>query len=133
MPMKQLTPMLSVADVQRSAAFYRDKLGFEVKHHLTLNDGTWYWCSLKRDGVELMLNSPDDAPPRQHPDPTVYYIYCPDSVDALHEELTNKGVEASDITVRFYGMKEFHVTDPDGHHLCFGQETDEPSEETPPQ
>ena len=45
---------------------------------------------------------------------------------ALWKSGRAKGHEVSDLAVRFYGMKEFELLDPDGHVLVFGQETDEP-------
>ena len=66
---KALTPLLEVFDMPTSVRFYRDLLGFEVV--LTSQPGDHYgWALLRRDGLELMLNTlyeDDKRPPA--PDP----------------------------------------------------------------
>ena len=54
----------------------------------------------------------------------MFYFY-PDDVQALHAHVVSQGIDATPLHVTFYGMKEFSMQDPDGHMLCFGQETDE--------
>ncbi len=54
----------------------------------------------------------------------VYYFY-PEDVVALRDSIIAKNEEVSELQVRFYGMKEFEMLDPDGHMLLFGQDTGE--------
>lgn len=102
MTLTRLTPMLHVADVERSRVFYRDHLGFT-------------------------LVSPESARPGATTAdwPVMFYFY-PDDVESLHRALGSRGVDVGGLCVTFYRMKEFSVLDPDGHMLTFGQETDEP-------
>jgi uncharacterized glyoxalase superfamily protein PhnB len=84
--------------------------------------------SLRNGSARLMLASPSYVPmaPRINGRHTsVFYYFYPEDVAALHASLVEAGREVTDLVVRFYGMKEFELTDPDGHVLVFGQETDE--------
>lgn len=129
-----LTPMLCVSDVTASVEFYRDRLGFQLDGQYD-HEGTVFWSHLSRDGARLMVtlghdhdeageSIPLQRAPGQHRD-VLLYIYCPDAAE-VREELVARGVEASELTVQFYGLREFGVTDPDGFQVFFGSETDEP-------
>ena len=54
----------------------------------------------------------------------IYYFY-PDDVETLHTKMHQSGLAVTDLTTRFYGMREFEMLDPSGHVLVFGQETSE--------
>lgn len=75
-----------------------------------------------------MLASPHHVPEPRKVDGTypqaVYYFY-PEDVVKLRDSIVEKGYTVSELSVRFYGMKEFEMTDPSGHILVFGQDTDE--------
>jgi catechol 2,3-dioxygenase-like lactoylglutathione lyase family enzyme len=125
--LNRLTPMLSVADLKGTIAFYCDQLGFRCVG--TFGDPDPVWCHLQRDGVSLMFNQPPAHEirdlPRRAKDFQVYYFY-PDDVVALHADLKAKGLPVTDLRVTIYKMKEFELRDPDGYWLWFGQDTDEP-------
>ena len=130
MALTRLTPMLHVADVERSLAFYRDHLGFMlVSPEAALRE--YGWAHIRRDGVDLMLAGGLEGGPIRRPGdtgadwPVMFYFY-PDDVESLHLALGSRGVEVGELCVTFYRMKEFSCLDPDGHMLTFGQETDEP-------
>ena len=67
---RNLVPMLHVADVRRAAAFYA-RLGFAVAHtHSEPDDaaGTTVWAWLRSaGGADLMLARVDEPFDRQHP------------------------------------------------------------------
>jgi glyoxylase I family protein len=121
-----MAPLLQVFDMPASIAFYRDVLEFEVVD--TDRPGERFdWALLRRDGVELMLNTAyegDAHPPA--PDPhrveahadTCIYLGCPD-VDAAYGHLRARGLDVAAPVVQGYGMKQLYVTDPDGYMLCF--------------
>jgi uncharacterized glyoxalase superfamily protein PhnB len=45
-------------------------------------------------------------------------------VDVLYQELTSRGARALNEPKDYpYGMRDFHVHDLDGNHLCFGMES----------
>lgn len=43
------------------------------------------------------------------------------AVDALHETVAAKANVIMPLKTQFYGMREFAVTDPDGHILTFAE------------
>src|SRR5437764_369090 len=111
-----MAPLLQVFDMPTSIAFYRDVLGFEVIS--TSEPGPRFdWALLKRDNVELMLNTayearnrppaPDPARTTAHRD-TCIYFGCPD-VDAAYTYLHTKGVDVKKPKIQPYGMKQLYV------------------------
>lgn len=115
-------PMLAVADLSRTMAFYREKLGFRCRE--TFGDPP-VWCDLERDGVSIMFSAPPLAEvsrevPHRSRDSSVYYFNVSDVV-ALHKELRDRGANPTDLRITVYGMHEFEVRDPDGIWLWFGQ------------
>lgn len=126
--MRGMTPLLQVFDMRRSVEFYRDMLGFEiVANSQPRQEVLFHWALLRRDGIELMLNTaydegerppaPDAKRIAAHDDVTLYFS-CPD-VDAMYVELHAKGVAKNEPEVAFYGMKQLYIKDPDGYGLCF--------------
>src|ERR1044071_3593400 len=58
--LNKLTPNLIVSDVERSVAFYRDVLGFQVE--ATVPDAAPYvFASVQSGPVEIFLNAPEPA------------------------------------------------------------------------
>ena len=122
-----MAPLLQVFDMPTSIVFYRDVLGFEVATTSTPRRDQFDWALLRRDGVELMLNTAyeEDARPSA-PDPvrvathddTCLYFGCPD-VDAAYAYLRARGVAAKEPKIAPYDMKQLYVSDPDGYNLCF--------------
>ena len=125
--LKDLVPMLLCDDVQESLAFYTEVLGFEAVTRMD-EIGKSGWASIRNGTVQLMLASPAHMPPPVKVEgkysQLIFYFY-PDDVVALRESIIAKGYAVSDMRVAFYGMKEFDMSDPSGHVLWFGQETDE--------
>jgi predicted thioesterase/catechol 2,3-dioxygenase-like lactoylglutathione lyase family enzyme len=120
-----MAPLLSVFNMPRALAFYRDTLGFEVVSDSGKGDqSSWVWLRLA--GVDLMLNDqyepghePATPPPersRWHKD-TCLYFGCPDP-DAAYEFLKSKGVQLGPPEIASYGMKQLYFQDPDGYNLC---------------
>jgi catechol 2,3-dioxygenase-like lactoylglutathione lyase family enzyme len=123
MSLNLLIPMLSVADLGRTTAFYCDRLGFRVVNKF--GEPKPVWCMLERDKVRLMFNQPPGIvifpQPKDH---QIYYFY-PDDVASLHATWKTAGLAVTDLRVTIYGMKEFELRDPDGYWLWFGEDTDE--------
>lgn len=120
--------MLICKDVQATIDFYCNVLGFEVRDRMD-DVGASGWASLNRGSVGIMLASPTYIP-SPHPkngqlSEVLFYFYTEDVVD-LRNHIVQKGYPVSDFAVRFYQMKEIELTDPEGHILIFGQDTDEP-------
>ena len=109
-------PVLQVADVTRSVAFYCDKLGF--RSHGTWGDGPDF-AIVQRGKVTIALDRARDGtvPVNQY---WAAYIYVD---DALCAEVRAKDVEiARGPEDMFYGLRDFDVCDPDGHLLAFGHD-----------
>ena len=124
-----LVPMLVCNDVRRSLEFYTQQLGFQTVA-FDKSIGTSGFATIEMGQIRLMLTSPSyyKAPKAQPNEPltdTIYYFYTEDVVE-LKRTLTANGVPSTDFKVRFYGLKEIEVIDPDGRILIFGQDTDEP-------
>ena len=122
--------ILAVADVDRSVAFYRDLLGFEVE--ATYDDPPY--ASLSRVGMRLSLaehgHPADDrpgvlmvAPEDPSRAAVVLVVEVPDAL-AAHAELQSKGVQT--LAPPYsppWGGHRFFVRDPDG----FLVEVEQPS------
>ena len=115
MQTRQLVPMVFVADVERSIAFYKH-LGFEVGN--TFPEGatkpTWAW--LHCGEAQLMLATANEAivPDQQR---VLFYLYT-DDVPAAQASLAEAGLNPGEISKPFYAPRgEFEVRDPDGFVL----------------
>jgi predicted enzyme related to lactoylglutathione lyase len=104
-------------DVASSSAFYRDVLGFEIRH--------------AGGGVEAV-----NGPALLHFDatqsrPAVLFFETSD-VEAMLSAIRARGGEASEIEkVNWIKMKMFQMHDPAGNTLWFGQSYDKPHAEKP--
>lgn len=120
----EMVPILICDDVQESIRFYVEVLRFKVVDRMD-TVGKTGWASLSHGRVKLMLGSPDYIPEPAKSDgrysQSMYYFY-PEDVAQLHDELQQLGYKVTQLTDRFYGMREFELVDPSGHVLVFGQE-----------
>lgn len=113
------TPMLRTWDLPGSIAFYVDVLGFAVQSH-SQADG---WASLRRDGVELMLATPnahDGATAPAFTGSIYFRLQSPAAVDALWASLQGRARACYVPETFHYGMREFAVYDDNGYLLQFG-------------
>lgn len=117
MKMTRLIPMLPVASMPRSVDFYCGTLGFEVEAR---NDD-WCWAMLRFDECRLMVDQSINAHPGK-PRDAIIYLY-PDDIVEYHKRVRSNGLDAPELNVTFYGLKEFRIDDPDGNHLWIGQQT----------
>jgi catechol 2,3-dioxygenase-like lactoylglutathione lyase family enzyme len=105
--------VLHVKDMATALAFYRDTLGFSVS--FSWDEPARYVC-LCLGEVAIHLNS--YVPPAG---PSHVCIFC-NGIDTLYARLVACGVRITEpIGDRAYGMRDFEVTDPDGHWIVFGQ------------
>jgi predicted enzyme related to lactoylglutathione lyase len=115
MKTQQLVPLLSVADVGRSIAFYRH-LGFEVGNTFTPADESkpsWAW--LQSGDAQLMVGTSHDEPVVANQQAVLFYVYT-DDVTAARATLAEARLKPGAITTPFYAPRgEFQLVDPDGY------------------
>ncbi len=111
--------VLSVPDLQRSAAYFRDALGFRLEWP----EGSG-WQLVSRGNVRIMIgHCPDAMPPSATGDHNYFAYLNVGDADALHGELISRGaVILQAPTDRPHGMREFVIGTPDGHRMMVGQE-----------
>lgn len=125
MRLQRMVPMLAVKDIRKSVEFYCDALGFHMESTRDKLE-EWNWAYLTNGSIHLMLSGrleqPEGTVPEDEPEDTTSYYFYPDDLAVFHQALTIQGYPVSDLYVTFYGMKEFWLTDPDGHLLTFGEQ-----------
>lgn len=114
------TPVLPVADVDTSAAFYRDQLGFRIDF---LHGNPPFYGAVSRDGARLHLKlvheSVLDIDAARREGLIRAYIDAPD-VRELYSEFQATGVEiAQKLTKQAWGGTDFIIRDPDGNGIAF--------------
>jgi len=112
-------PLLYVSDINRSVAFYCDKLGFKLIESYRPEDKLC-WCRAARGGSALMLqqtSANSEAGPKRGQG-VIFYFLCADA-NAIYAELKLAGLELDPPKVAFYGMNQLSLSDPDGYSLCF--------------
>lgn len=123
MTITEMIPLLNVEDADRSIAFYRDALGFEVAQTFEA-EGTTAWAMLTSGGTKLMLNQPDHADSAARRTAASYgdvVLYCyVESARDRHTDLAARGIAVGDVTTEAYGMEEFLLRDPDGYEIAIG-------------
>ena len=121
-----VTPNLIVRDVAKSTAFYRDILGFEIKETVPANE-PFVFVMLTHDGVPVFLN---DRKAVEHEyagadqvtrGGTAAMFFIISGVDAYHTAVASKVNVVMPLKTQFYGMREFAISDPDGHILTFAE------------
>jgi catechol 2,3-dioxygenase-like lactoylglutathione lyase family enzyme len=125
-----ISPSFIVEHLQRSVAFYVDKLGFEVRYMGPADDP--YWAIVGREEVSIFLKAitPDIKPVPNH---TRHewarwdtYISVADP-DTLFEEYRAGGVSFHQpLKDDGDGLRGFEVKDADGYVLFFGRPVSSP-------
>jgi catechol 2,3-dioxygenase-like lactoylglutathione lyase family enzyme len=120
--LKRAIPVVFVADVQASAAFYREPLGFSIDF---LYGQPPFYGSVSRDGATLHLkfvHEPVLAPGLEDRDAFIMAFVEVDDVEALFAEYVAAGVPfAQRLQHEEWGGDDFVVRDPDGNPICFAE------------
>lgn len=113
--------VLAVPDAAATAAFFVDKLGFEL---LPVEDDGWRF--LHRGACRVMAGScPDAIPPGDLGDHNYFGYFVVDDIDPLFAEYKARGVTfRQEVADKPWGMREFGIETPDGHRIMFGQDLD---------
>jgi hypothetical protein len=116
-------PILLVKDVLKSAAYFRDKVGFSEQ---SLYGHPPHFAILRRDGIALMLSqAPADhviVPHWKIVEKMWNVYFWVDDVDAIYAEFQQSGA-IIDYTLYTapHGVREFGIQDLDDHDIAFGQ------------
>ena len=114
----QGAPVLHVPEVEATARYYRDVLGFTWD----FGDGTY--AVVWRDNSAIHFAKGEHAPVGVH-----LFQWIRD-VDAYHDEVASRGAHiAAPPADKPYGLREFAVRDVNGIAIVFGQDIEhEPSD-----
>lgn len=106
----QPTVALPVRDVAVAQAYYRDRLGFEIKWH---HEGGRIGGVAHGEAAVFLRETDGDI------QPNVLWIFCAD-VDVVHADLAARGAEITGpLADTPWGLRQFTVTDLAGHELNF--------------
>lgn len=136
---KKLTPDLMVSDVVEAVKFYTEKLGFKLVMVVPenekaietqlVNGKSYAYAMVNRDEVFVMFMRKDiyeaDVPALKGvPVGASASLYCEvDNVSELCDSFKRNGVEImKDVSVTWYGMKEFYIRDCNGYILAFAEQ-----------
>jgi hypothetical protein len=109
--------VLAVPDINRSARYFHDVLGFQINWEEATD-----WRLVERDSVRIMLGQcPTDMHPSAIGSHNYFGYLDVGDVDGLYAEFTTRGATCSAPKDTHYGMREIVVTTPDGHRLVCGQ------------
>ncbi len=111
--------MLRTKNIRASIDFYTGALGFNCDSF----SEELGWASLSKDGIELMLATPNEHMPFEKPGFTGSLYFNVDDVDSLWKQLENRVSVCYPLEEFDYGMKEFAILDNNGYMLQFGEST----------
>lgn len=111
--------VIAVPDLERSAAFYHDVLGFEVTK---LGDYGWKMFTLDR--CKIMAGECKDAiAPRDLGDHSYFAYLVVDDVDAYHRRVQESSTEVvKALRDEPWGVREFGLRTADGHRIMVGSQ-----------
>jgi catechol 2,3-dioxygenase-like lactoylglutathione lyase family enzyme len=119
-----ISPFFIVSNVDRSIAFYHDRLGFETRFQDP--DQNPFFAIIGRGGAQLFIKSEKSISPLPNPKrhPSMRwdaYVYAPDP-DALAAEFAELGAMFSVPLANTHdGLRGFEICDPDGYVIFFGR------------
>jgi len=131
MKLSDVTPNLIVADMDRSASFYKDVLGFSIV--TTVPEAPpFVFAWMQRDGVNVFLNSlegmEDDIAGLTSRaiggTATMFFTLERNDaggIDEFFKDISSRARVVMGLKDQFYGMREFGVEDPDGYIILFAQ------------
>jgi len=122
--LRGVTPSLTVGDLQRSIAWYRDVLGFVVGETWT-QDGKVLGCELLAGAARFYLGQDDWAKGRDRKKGDGLRLHCAtaQNVDqiAAHVKKAGGRLDAEPMTMS-WGARQFAITDPDGFKLSISSQ-----------
>jgi catechol 2,3-dioxygenase-like lactoylglutathione lyase family enzyme len=116
---KRISPMLAVANMDETIAFYRDMLGFRPRLE------TPEYSIVERDGQTIhFMKAASEEVMRCVRGHTEIYIEV-SGIDSLwqHVKTFKERYRIRDLFDREYGMTEFHISDPNDCLVFVGEQT----------
>ena len=115
---KSLSPVLPVEDMSRAIAFYRDVLGFAA-----MVESTEYTVMTRGGALVHLTKAASEEVLTALRGRVSIYLEVENIADlwASVSQLKNK-YRIRDLSDREYGMREFHIVDPDGCLVFVGEE-----------
>ena len=109
--------VLAVKDLAVSAAYFKEKLGFD------LDFAAPGWEFLSFGDFKVMLGECTDALWAHATGDHSWFAHAlVENVDEVYEEIRGRGAEIiSPIRTQSWGIREFTVRTPDGHRVVFGK------------
>lgn len=109
--------VIAVHDLERSARYYRDVLGFDVKE---IGDPGWR-LFVKDQCLIMAGKSPDALPPQELGDHSYFAYLEVDAIDQFYEAAVARGARViKELRDEPWGMREFGLRTVDGHRIMFG-------------
>lgn len=111
--------VLAVVNLERSAIFYRDVLGFTI-HGMDDPD----WRMFEKESCRIMAgHCPDATPAGELGDHAYFGYFVVDNVDEYYASVLSKGAEITKpLKNEPWHMREFGIRTIDGHRIMIGQE-----------
>jgi len=110
--------VIAVPDLQISAAFYRDVLGFTI--HSISDPG---WLFFRCGSCTIMAGEcPGAIPPDQLGDHSYFAYLRVADIGSLHKSVCEAGVQiCKPLRDEPWQMREFGLVTADGHRIMFGE------------
>jgi catechol 2,3-dioxygenase-like lactoylglutathione lyase family enzyme len=120
------TVFLPVADQDRSLAFFRDQLGFEVRSDTTYGeDARWIEVAPPGSTTAISLNGPSDQRPNFLPGAMASFSFDTDDLDAAMAVFSGRGVQFDEpIRMPPPVPPMVYFRDPDGNQMLLVQRDD---------
>ncbi len=124
--LKQLTPVLIVAQVEECVAFWVDRLGFEVTNKVPGDDGKLVFASVQKGPIEVMYQTRasvvHDLPSAalELDGHSVSLFISVENLDEVVKALAGAPVVKAQHQT-FYGSTEIYVKEPGGNTVGFAQ------------
>lgn len=123
--LRSVAPSITVDDLQKSLAFYRDVLGFTVRDRWE-QGGTLMGVEMGAGTVVFMLGQDDWKKGRDRVKGEGFRLYCDTTqdVDRLAERIKARGgVLAQEPRDEEWGARALTVDDPDGFKITIAKQT----------
>lgn len=117
--LRAVTPVLTVNDLAKSLAWYRDVMGFIVTEE-RIEDGRLQAATLRAGIIDILLTQDDFARGRDRPKGEGFRIYCltRQNVDQLAADIQARGGKlAHKPSDQPWGTRDFAIVDPDGFKI----------------